>query len=180
MQRLQHAMLKWMGSYKPAILNAGFQALVPTKGGLAVPLLDTHTLLVEMKEIPAGSERFEVISATVKPLEHLKRCLAPGIYDHLMQHIRSSGHTQKEVVGWMVTCVQCWTEDGRESKVSVTPTPLSAEEMEELAGKPFDPDWERTFKGCQDYKWFIDPDGEFRAIPVERVGKGRKRRKETQ
>lgn len=175
--RVERAMGKWIARFKPALRGAGLFLLLPSIGGVKEVLLETHTFVVEVKETPHGSGEFELVSTRVEPMEYLKRCLVPGIYNDLIEEVRGEAERKKlsiragrPVVGSMVTCVMCW--DGDECVRLVAPTGITIDNVERIASWPFDPNWAETLKDrITNYRYFAAPDRSMHAVSREQLAK---------
>lgn len=168
-QDLQRKMLKWMGNVSPAIQTAGMHALQPTAGGLTQPQIDTHALLVEIKE---ASGSFEITSAKVVAMDFLE-IFHPTI-GTLNQYRTDAGRkilsekVGEDVAGLMIGCIVCWV--GRKCTTHLGQYVITTKQMNDGKGTKFDPDWAKKLKDHKKYKWFITPDRDMFSIPVDKLG----------
>lgn len=171
------AMEKWIGNYKPALSEAGLQALFLTRTARGQGhLLETHTLIVQIKETSGGSDQLELVSARVEPMDFLEGCFGPETHAELIEEVRGKEEREKQssrvgyrIIGSMVICIHCLDTNIRQ----VLPTGIPYTVEENSSGWPVDPNWERTLKDrVANYRFFCAPDTSTYAVPRERPAAG--------
>lgn len=159
-QDIQHRMIKWQGSVSPALQIAAGQALLPTKGGLKRSRAGTHALFVEVKD---ASRQFDVVSGKVVPMAfvdkfHPRSPLLEEVADE-ERRPKLSEKTGTVVVDAVITCIVCWVGPRGLCVSDLLSSVITLDHLTQFANAKFDPDWEKTLKGSNDFKWLVGPSG---------------------